>query len=417
MTYEEALEYIHSMRHGGPDLTRMRRILKEFGSPEADLRFVHVAGTNGKGSVSAQIGNILVKSGYKTGLFTSPFVTRFNERIRVNNMDISDEALAETAGEVRDVLEKLGESPAEFELVTILGLVYFAKVKCDIVVLEVGMGGARDATNVIPRSEVSVITALGLDHTQYLGGTLEEIAGVKAGIVKEGGRCVVSRDVGGVIEGVCRERGAEFVQVDRSALRVRSRGLWGAEFDFQGLERLRVPLAGAFQPENAAEAVTAAGVLASLGWRITEESIRAGLETVSWPGRLEHVRGRPDAFLDGGHNPQAVRAAVESLREYFPDKRIIFVLGVMADKDVGGIIDALEPVAERVFCVEPPAPRAMRAGELAGILRSRGIEAQAAPSIEEGAGMALRAAGEDGVICALGSLYILENAGRALRFS
>lgn len=413
MTYTEALDFIHSRRHGGPVLGRMRTILDRLGAPDRRVPFVHVAGTNGKGSVCAFIASILRESGYKTGLFTSPYVRRFNERICVDDMDIPDEELAAVTQRVRGALGEFENDVAEFELVTLIGLAYFAEKSCDIAVLEVGMGGVHDATNVIEHSEVSVFTSIGLDHTQYLGNTVEEIAAVKAGIVKAGGTAVASCDPGGAILRRCRELGAAFIPADFSTLAIRERSLRGIAFDFDGLSDLRIRLAGTYQPSNAALAVAAARALRGKGWSISDGAIRAGLEKTVWPGRFELLREAPALLIDGGHNPPAVEATVRSLRETFPGRRIVFIFGVMADKDVEGIVDALTPVAERFYCVAPPAPRALEAGRLAELVRRRGPEAEAADSIRDAVGRALRDTPRDGIICALGSLYILEEVRQA----
>ncbi len=413
MTYEEALRFIHSMRHGGPDLARMRRVLRRLGDPDEKYSIIHVAGTNGKGSVSAYIESILRCAGYRTGLFTSPFVTRFNERIRVDGGDIPDGDLAEVTERVRSVLEELGESPAEFELVTLTGLTYFAQRGVDAAVVEVGMGGPRDATNVISRSDISVFTNIGLDHTQYLGGTVEEIAALKSGIVRPGGLAAAYCDPGGEIARTCRERGAELEVLDTGRVFVTHHGMDGCGFDFGDLRGLKTPLAGTYQPFNAALAVTAVRMLAKRGWSIGDEAIRRGIETVRWQGRFELVHRRPDMIIDGGHNPQAVRATVESLEENYPGRKFIFIFGVMADKDVEGIIDVLAPAARRFFCITPPAPRALPAVDLAALLRAGGLDAEAAETPAKAVSLAVGAAGEEGVICALGSLYTLEDVRRA----
>lgn len=413
MEYDEALAFIHSRRHGGPDLGRMRVILDRLGAPDRELKFVHVAGTNGKGSVCAYMANILRCSGYKTGLFTSPFVRRFNERIQVNGEDIPDTELAHVTETVRAALSEFEDKVAEFELVTLIGLTYFAQKRCDIVVLEVGMGGVHDATNVIEHSEVSAMTAIGLDHTQYLGNTVEEIAKVKAGIIKDNGRCVAYTDPGGVIEKTCRERNAAFTALDLDALCVKSAEISGTCFDFGALTGLKTPLLGSHQPKNAALALTAAEVLKKRGWKITGDGLRRGIATVVWPGRFELLRTRPNVIIDGGHNPQAVEAAIRSLDEYFPGQRVVFVLGVMADKDVEGIIERLAPVAESFICVEPPAPRALKNTLLAKMLTDRGLAAETADSVAGGVAAAVKLAGESGTVCVLGSLYILEEARAA----
>lgn len=412
MVYEEALDFIHSRRHGGPDLMRMRTILDRLGAPDRRVKYVHVAGTNGKGSVTAMCESVLRAAGYKVGMFTSPYVRRFNERIRVDGEDIPDAELAEVTCAVRALLGEYEDRVAEFELVTLIGLTYFARKGCDIAILEVGMGGVHDATNVIETSEISVFTSIGLDHTQYLGNTVEEIAGVKAGIVKKGRMAAAYSDPGGVISRECERRGAGFILTDLGRLKVKKAGPGGAVFDFDGLEGLEIPLAGTYQPKNAALAITALRALRARGWEISDRDIREGLRAVRWPGRFELVRENPAFIIDGGHNPPAVEATAASLRTVFPGRRFVFLLGVMADKDVEGIIERLLPLAERFVCVSPPAPRALAAEELARMIRRRGGVAETAGSIAEGARTAVDRAGSGGAVCALGSLYILEEARR-----
>ena len=410
VTYSEALDFIHSRRHGGPDLARMRTVLDRLGAPDRRVPFVHVAGTNGKGSVCAFIASVLEKSGCKTGLFTSPFVRRFNERIRVDGMDIPDEELAAVTAEVRAALGEFEERTAEFELVTLIGLTYFARKNCDVAVLEVGMGGVHDATNVIEKSEVSVFTSIGLDHTQYLGNTVEEIAAVKAGILKPHGVCAAFADPGGVLSARCRELGASFTKTDLASLRVLTRAPEGITFDFDGLRGLKIRLAGAYQPANAALAITALRLLRDRGWSVPDAAVRAGLEAVYWPGRFEPLRRDPWFILDGGHNPPAVEATVRSLTELWPGRKFTFVLGVMADKDVAGILERLMPAAERFYCVAPPAPRALPAEKLAEMIAERGGQAAPMPSVTAAVQKALGEAAPEGIVCALGSLYILEEA-------
>ena len=276
-------------------------------------------------------------------------------------------------------------------------------------VLETGLGGALDASNVIETPELAVLTAMGMDHAAILGPTLRDIAAAKAGIIKPGGT-VVSR--GGcpqadeVFRRTCQEQGADLTELDLSRLRVQRLDLEGAVFDFAPWENLTIPLVGAYQVENAALALTALEVLREKGWRVPEEAARQGLAAVRWPGRFEVLGKRPVFLLDGAHNAHGMRATAESLRALFPGKRLTFLLGILADKDAGEMLDLLAPLAERAFALRPDSPRAMDPTALRALLAERGVEARPCGSVEEGLNAALAAAGEAGAVCALGSLYL-----------
>ncbi len=412
MTVEEALEYIHSVRWQSrrPGLERILRLLTALGDPQHDLRFVHVAGTNGKGSTCACIASILQAAGYRTGLYTSPFLYRFHERFRVNGEEISDAALCALVEEIRPAAEALPEAPTEFELITAMAMCHFRRQRCDIVVLEVGLGGALDPTNVIDCPDLAVITALGLDHTRELGGTLAEIAAAKAGILKPGGRAL---SLGGapeadeVIACTAARQGVRLTVLDRSLLAVRALETDCTVMDFSPYAALRLPLLGSYQPENAALAITAALLLRRDGWTISDGAIRRGIETVRWPGRFELLRTEPPFVLDGAHNPQGVRAAAESLAARWPGRRFVYLLGILADKDAGEMLRPLAAQAAAFVTLTPPSPRALAAEELARMLTaSTGLPARPAGSPEEGVRLALTLAGETCGVCALGSLYL-----------
>ena len=410
MKWEELSDFLTATSWRGSclGLERMQELMGRLGHPERRLRFVHVAGTNGKGSVCAMLSRILTESGYKTGLYTSPHLHAVNERMRIDGAEISDAALLEIAEQVQAPIEAMTDSPTEFERITAMALLYFQQQGCDIVVLEVGLGGALDATNVIPTPELAVITALGLEHTRELGSTLEEIAAAKAGIIKAGGSVVsYGSEAESVVRELCRERGAAYTRADFSRLRVRSSDITGSTIDCLPLTGLRLPLAGLYQCRNAVLAVTAAECLQTKGWsKISERTIREGLASVQWSGRLELLRREPMVLLDGAHNPHGIAAVSESLRSFFPQGGLVFVLGVLADKDVGQMLDALCPLAKSFCTVTPPSPRALSAEELAKQIRARGGTAQAAESFVQAARRAMEQAGKDGVICALGSLYM-----------
>ena len=409
MNYEEALNYIHAVQWAGhkPGLTRTRILLAALGDPHKQLRFIHVAGTNGKGSTAAMLASCLQAAGYRVGLYTSPFINRFNERIQVNGQQIPDEALVRLVERVKPAADAMTDIPTEFEIITALGMLWFAETKCDIVVLEVGLGGTLDSTNVIDPPECAVITALGMDHVKELGPTLADIASAKAGIIKPGSPVVSYGGVpeaDAVIARTAAERHAPLTVVDLSRLTIEDGNLDAVTFDFDGLNGIRLPLIGSYQPRNAATAITALRVLRSRGWNIPDSAIRAGLEQVRWPGRFELLRHSPAFLLDGSHNAHGMRATVQSLRDRFPGQKFVFLLSIMADKDVDEMLALLLPLAWQFVTVAAHTPRAMPAETLAEQIRARGGRAEPAPTIEAGVARAV-ALGGTGPVCALGTLY------------
>ena len=409
MNYEEALEYIHAVQWAGhkPGLSRTRTLLAALGDPHKTLKFVHVAGTNGKGSTAAMLASCLQAAGYRVGLFTSPFINRFNERIQINGEQIPDEALVQLVERVRPAADAMTDIPTEFEIITALGMLWFAEQKCDIVVLEVGLGGTLDSTNVIDPPECAIITALGMDHVKELGPTIADIAAAKAGILKPGSPAVSYGGVpeaDAVIARVAKEQHAPLTVVDFHKLRCDGGDLDEVTFDFDGLNGVRLPLIGSYQPKNAATAITTLRVLREKGWNIPEEAIRKGLETVRWPGRFELLRHSPAFLLDGSHNAHGMRATVQSLQDRFPGEKFVFLISIMADKDVSEMLALLEPLARQFVTVAAHTPRATPAETLAAQIRAAGFRAEAAPSIEAGVARALELGGE-GPVCALGTLY------------
>lgn len=419
MSYASTLEYIHSVKWQGskPGLSRTRTLLAALGNPERSLKFVHIAGTNGKGSTAACLASCLHAAGYRVGLYTSPYINRFNERLQVDGVPIPDADLEALVDQIRPAADAMEDSPTEFELITALGFLYFAQEHCDIVVLEVGLGGALDSTNVIGPPEAAVITALGLDHMAQLGNSLAEIAQAKAGIIKEG--CPVISyggvpEADAVIAETCRRKGASLHQVDFSQLTLRPSTLSGSRFDFGPLRDLSLPLLGSYQPNNAAVAITTLQVLAGAGWLIPDAAIREGLAAVQWPGRFELLRSEPPFLLDGSHNPPGMEATAQSLRDRFPGQKFTFLISVMADKDVTGILRPILPLAREFVAVRANLPRAMPAEQLAGRIRSLGGQAETAPTIPEGVARVLELAGKTGPACALGTLYFSADVRQAL---
>ena len=419
MTGQEAVAYIDTFQWQAhaPGLERIRTLLHALGDPQKELKFVHVAGTNGKGSVCAYLASVLRCAGYRVGLCTSPFLEDFRERIQADGELIPPEVLGELTELARPAAEAMEDHPTEFELITAVAMLYFRRCRCDIVVLEVGLGGALDASNVIDVPEAAVITAMGMDHAAILGPTLGDIAAAKAGIIKPGG-AVVSfggcPEADAVIRERCREQGAQLTEVDFSRLRVVGTGLDGTDLEFAPYGALHVPLVGLYQAKNAAVAVTTVEVLEKRGWEISRRALEQGLASVCWLGRLEVVRrAGPVILRDGAHNAHGMAATVESLRALFPGKKLTILMGVMADKDVEDMLKLLAPIAGQVFTVRPESPRAMPAEELAALVNRYGVPAVPCAGVAAGLQAAAQAAGADGAVCALGSLYLVGEVRRA----
>lgn len=419
MTGQEAVAYIDTFQWQAhaPGLERIRTLLHALGDPQKELKFVHVAGTNGKGSVCAYLASVLRCAGYRVGLCTSPFLEDFRERIQADGELIPPEVLGELTELARPAAEAMEDHPTEFELITAVAMLYFRRCRCDIVVLEVGLGGALDASNVIDVPEAAVITAMGMDHAAILGPTLADIAAAKAGIIKPGGTVVSfggCPEADAVIRERCREQGAQLTEVDFSRLRVVGTGLDGTDLEFAPYGALHVPLVGRYQAKNAAVAVTTVEVLEKRGWEISRRALEQGLASVCWPGRLEVVRRTGPVILrDGAHNAHGMAATVESLRALFPGKKLTILMGVMADKDVEDMLKLLAPIAGQVFTVRPESPRAMPAEELAALVNRYGVPAVPCAGVAAGLQAAAEAAGADGAVCALGSLYLVGEVRRA----
>ena len=419
MTANEAIEYIHSVCWKGsiPGLGRTQELLAKMGNPEKKLKFVHIAGTNGKGSTAAMTASILRQAGYRTGLYTSPYIYRFHERMQVDGVEISDEELAAVTEYVKPLAQSMEVSPTEFELVCCIAFEYFLRKNCDIVVLEVGMGGAFDATNVIEAPEVAVITNIGLDHTEVLGDTVEKIAETKSGIFKDGGRAVVYRStpsVEQVYETICTQRNVSLKKANFEGLELVSRGLEGQIFHCGDRKELFLPLLGDHQLHNAAVVLGIADSLIEGGWKISEENIREGLRQTRWPGRFDIMRRDPLFIIDGGHNPQCIEALVTNIRDYLTGKRLIVLTGVLADKDYADMYKPVMDYAEQFVCITPPNPRKLDAALLAQYLQEAGAKATACESIPAGVAKAMELAGSDGVVLCFGSLYSIGSIRDAL---
>ena len=420
MNAEQAIAYIHSVCWKGsiPGLGRTQELLEKMGNPEKKLKFVHIAGTNGKGSTAAMTASILSKAGYRTGLYTSPYIYRFHERIQVDGVEISDEDLTEITEYVKPLADSMAQSPTEFELVCCIAFEYFYRKKCEIVVLEVGMGGAWDATNVIEVPEVAVITNIGLDHTEYLGDTVEKIAETKSGIFKPHGHAVVYRStpsVEAVYERVCAERGVSLRKADFDGLVLKAHTLEGQVFDCGSRKNLVLPLLGDHQLHNASVVLAIADTLIGEGWNISEQNIYDGIRDVRWPGRFDIVCRKPLFIIDGGHNPQCIEALVKNIRDYLAGKKVVALTGVLADKDYADMYKPVMPLVDRFVCITPPNPRKLEAEQLGRYLRQAGAQAQASESILDGVKQAMELAGKDGVVLCFGSLYSIGGIRDALK--
>lgn len=373
MTYENALEKIHSLLSFGsrPGLDRILTLLDRMGNPQDKLKYIHVAGTNGKGSTCAMLSSVLVASGYKTGLFISPYITDFRERIQIDNEMISKETLADAVEDTFPLIEKLqseGIIITEFEYVNALEFYIHAKENCDVVVLETGMGGLLDCTNVIKPPLCSVITTIGLDHTAILGDTIEKIAAQKCGIIKSGSCAVTSRQVAeamSVIEQTAEKLNVPLVKSESVNLNVTSETLEGSDFEYNG-RKIHINLAGKHQLENAKTALAAIESVRQRGLlNITDDDISVGFSKAVNPARFELLSKNPVVILDGAHNPNGIEALKNAVRNFLDGEKITCVMGMLADKDIDSSIKLLDRVFETVYTVPVDNPRAISSKELA----------------------------------------------------
>lgn len=410
MTFEEAINFIHSRTWQGskPGLSRTRQLLALLGNPQNRLRFIHVAGTNGKGSTSAMLSSALRAAGYKTGLYTSPYISCFNERMQVDGEYIDNDILAEITEKTAPFALSMDDRPTEFELVTAIAMEFFVRVKCDIVVLETGLGGRLDSTNVIKAPLVSIITNIGLEHTRELGDTVERIAAEKAGIIKQGCPVVIydlPENVRAVIEQKCAETSSELTSADFSRIRRISDSRGGQVFSYKDYENLFLPLLGSHQLKNAAVALEAVTLLRSRGFAIPDSAVKSGFENTLWPARFEIICEKPFFVVDGGHNPQCAETVAENLRRYFPGMKTIILFGVLAGKDYLSMAETLNAAAGCFVTITPPNPRALSTKELAESLERFDKPVYICETIVGGIEKALSLADENSVICSVGSLY------------
>lgn len=415
--FEQAINYLDTLPVFSPAaiadktqvmaLDQLNILLERLDHPENKLKFVHVGGTNGKGSTCAFLRQILTHAGYKTGSFTSPELYRITERIRINGEEISKEDFGRLMQIVIHKVEEMKEeglkSPSPFEIVLAMGFLYYLEQNCDIVILEVGLGGIDDATNVIPSPLLAILTTISLDHTEILGNCLEEIAQKKAGIIKKDSSVLLypqTESVSAVIQDHCKKVNANLIFAQLPS-KFDFLSLEKQCFSFRG-EKYEIGLLGNYQSNNAAMAIQAASILNQKGFSISQSAIKEGLKQAKWPARFELIKKDPIIFLDGGHNPEGSRALVDSFKALYPNKKITFIVGILCDKDYLSMLNILAEIANEFYTIPVPSPRALLASKLADEINNGIGKATAFDSLES----ALNHLSKNEIYCICGSLYL-----------
>ena len=415
MNYTEALEYIHSVTWRGsiPGLSRIEELSRRIGNPEKGLRCIHIGGTNGKGSTSAYLTAVLNAAGYRVGTFTSPYVRTFNERIAIDGKPVSNYMLAKAVEFVKPHADKMEDRPTEFELITAVGFEIFKRKKVDIVVLEVGLGGRFDSTNIIESPLASLVTGIAFDHMQLLGDSLAKIAWEKAGIIKEGCPTVTARladEAAEVIAAEAKEKNSSVTVVEPEKIKVISDTLDGIVMDYGEYKNIKTTLIGGYQPRNIALVCEAVKVLNTVGLKISRDALYSGIADAKWPARFELLSREPIVVFDGGHNEEGVRAAIETASRVFGGKKVVLLTGVMADKAYDTMVDIIAPHIEEVFTLKPDNPRALDAMSLAAVYEAHGVKATANDNISLSLKAAKKRAKELGLpLLILGSLYLYKD--------
>ncbi len=432
MNYHEAEEYLNSFinyeqipgisyAEPGYSLRHVEELLNRMGNPQLAARTVHIAGTKGKGSVAAMVATVLTAAGYRTGLYTSPHFHSLRERISVNGRLISEGEFASATVSIRPFIESMRQDSSfrpftYFEVLTVLAYAFFKQERVDFQVLEVGLGGRLDATNVV-KPDVCIITSISLDHTQILGNSLQEIAREKAGIIKPGCSVVVSpqpEEAASVIEEICHDKKADMIRVGKDVKWHKLGGdLVHQSLVIEGRKdkyHVKIPLLGDYQLENAAAAVAALEILMSAGYSISAVDIVQGLSGVRWPGRFQIAGQEPTVLIDGAHNVASMRRLVSNVRDYFPGKRVVLVFGTSGDKDVAGIVDELVSLSPQVIVTHASQSRAALTSALAAEFGRHGVEAEICETIHEALSRTLIRADRTDLVCVTGSLYLAAEA-------
>lgn len=416
MNVNECIEYIHSLSKFGKKsgLTNISMLLEYLGNPQDDLKCIHVAGTNGKGSTSYLIANVLKYQGYKVGLYTSPFIEIFNERIRLNGENISDIDLVKYTQKVKNAVDYLAEKgyfPIEFEVITAIAFLYYKEQKCDYVVLETGLGGRYDSTNIIKNNELCIITNIGIDHTNILGDTIEDIAYQKAGIIKEKSDVVlypVSDNATNVIKNYAKQMNANIYPVDLTLLEILSDTYTGSEFSYKEYKNIHLSLVGTHQIYNAVTALEAIDAL-SKKIIIDKENIYKGFAYASWPVRFEVFNKDIPVVIDGGHNLQGVTSFVDSVNKYFNDKKKIFIIGMLNEKEYKKSLDYAFNIADAVIITSVPSARQTSVKEIYDYARSKHKCARVVENNFDAFVFAHKFCDDNSIIGIFGSLYLAGN--------
>ncbi|MDY3016709.1 MAG: folylpolyglutamate synthase/dihydrofolate synthase family protein [Blautia sp.] len=424
MNYEEAREYLDQVSKGGSvlGLDNMRELLKRLENPQDSLKFVHISGTNGKGSVLAYVSTVFKEAGYRTGRYISPTLFSYREKIQVNERFIGREDLARLTAKVKKAAEEMKNSgkgsPTIFEIETALAFLYFVEQKCDIVILETGLGGALDATNVITTSVMEVITSISMDHMEFLGDTLGKIALQKAGIIKPHTAVVSAMqetEAAEVILDVCRKKECICNMVDPKQIEHISYGCDGQSFSYKNWDNIKISLMGSYQIKNAALALEAIEALRELGYQLNDNAVYQGMKKAVWKGRFTIISKEPFIIMDGAHNQAAAEELVRSLKLYYPGKKFYYIFGMFRDKDYHQVIRLTAPLAEYIITVETPEnPRALPAEELKKAVAEVNPSVEAAGSLRMAVNQVMEQIDKDAVIVIFGSLSFLGEAEMAV---
>lgn len=425
MNYTEARVYLDEVSKYGSvlGLENMRELLGRLGNPQDDLKFIHISGTNGKGSVLAYLSTILSGGGYRTGRYISPTLFSYRERIQVDEQKIEKESLAHHVTAIAKAIEEMkaenAGNPTAFEVETALAFLYFKEKDCDIVVLETGLGGALDATNIIKTTVMEVIAPISMDHMEFLGDTLEKIAMQKAGIIKPHTAVVSASqepDAKKVLDHVCKENQCSIYMVDPAQITDVLYDVEEQQFSYKNWKNVKITLAGSYQILNAALALEGVEELRRLGYHLTDEQVRQGLYRAVWRGRFTLLSKNPAVIIDGAHNPGAAKELKHSLDLYFKGKDLYYIFGVFQDKDYQEVIRLTAPLAKHIITVQTPGnPRALPANELKEAVQAVNPSVEAAQSIQEAVKKSLQLAKNEDAIIIFGSLSFLGEAEKAVK--